>query len=66
MSRPKTKRGGEMDGAELKKRRKAQGLGQRELAKSSGIDQQMISAAENGRLRLSRGAAQKLDQALKK
>ena len=59
-----TKRGGEMDGAELKKRRKAQGLGQRALAKASGVPQQVISAAENGRVELPRGAARKLEEAL--
>jgi len=54
-----------MNGAELKKRRTTQGLGQRELAKVSGVPQQMISAAENGRVQLSRGAARRLDEALK-
>ena len=55
-----------MDGVELKNRREAQGLGQRELSKTSGVAQKTISAAENGRVRLSRGVARKLDEALKK
>jgi predicted transcriptional regulator len=54
-----------MDGTELKKRRKERGLGQRELSKSSGVPQQVISAAENGCVRLPRGAARKLDEVLK-
>jgi len=55
-----------MDGTELRNRRKAAGLGQRELSKASGIAQKTISAVENGRVRLSRGVARKLDQALEK
>jgi transcriptional regulator with XRE-family HTH domain len=55
-----------MDGAELKSRREAQGLGQRELSKASAVAQKTISQAENGRLKLSRGVARKLDEALKK
>ena len=54
-----------MDAAELKKRRKAQGLGQRGLSKASGVPQQVISAAESGRT-ISRGAARKLEQALQR
>jgi transcriptional regulator with XRE-family HTH domain len=55
-----------MDGFELRKRRKDQGLGQRGLSKASGVPQQVISAAENGRTPLSRGAARRLEQALQK
>jgi transcriptional regulator with XRE-family HTH domain len=53
-----------MTGEELKKRRRASGVGQRELAKASGIPQKMISAAENGRVRLSRGVSRRLAEAL--
>jgi len=53
-----------VDGVELKNRRKEQGLGQRELSKASGVPQQVISAAENGRIRFPRGAARKLEEAL--
>ena len=55
-----------MTGEELIRRRKASGLGQRQLAKASGVSQKQISAAENGRVRLSRGAAKRLDTALGK
>ncbi len=53
-----------MTAEELKKKRKASGMGQRGLAKASGIPQKVISAAENGRTRLSRGAVRRLQTAL--
>jgi transcriptional regulator with XRE-family HTH domain len=55
-----------MTGEELKKRRKERGLAQRELSKASGVAQKTISQAENGRAQLSRGSAQKLEQALQR
>jgi transcriptional regulator with XRE-family HTH domain len=55
-----------MNGTELRKRRKERGMGQRELSRLSRVPQQAISAAENGREVLSRGATRRLEQALQK
>jgi len=54
-----------MTGEELLEKRKASGLGQRQLAKAANVPQKMISAAENGKVRLSRGVSQRLETALK-
>jgi transcriptional regulator with XRE-family HTH domain len=49
-------------GPELKARRLEAGLSQRQMSKASGVAQQRISQAEGGRLRLSRGQAQKIER----
>jgi transcriptional regulator with XRE-family HTH domain len=55
-----------MDGQELREKRKSRGLGQRELAKLSGVSQREISGVESGRKRARDKVAKRLSEALKK
>ena len=54
-----------MDGRELKEKRRAKGLGQRELARISSVSQKDISRIEGGRKRARDKVAKRLEEALK-
>jgi predicted transcriptional regulator len=54
-----------MEAQELRERRKSKGLGQRALAKLSGISQRDISWIDGGRKKASETETKKLSEALK-
>jgi transcriptional regulator with XRE-family HTH domain len=54
-----------MTGEELREKRQAKGLGQRELAKISGVSQRDISRIECGRKKASEKVVKRLTEVLK-